>query len=141
VHGQGKNTCAHRRFATAPAQRRRLDDPRIAALGEEAIGRLANAIASFDDFCTANNPYNEKKPRVIEFVDALPPRSDVRLSAGRSAMTDEMQALCFFAWANSIFIGDTLLTAANPSEDKDQQLLQRLGMERTKAKTMTISSP
>src|SRR5258707_4365703 len=77
----------------------------------------------------------------IALARILMPRSDVRLSAGRSAMTDEMQALCFFAGANSIFIGDTLLTAANPSEDKDQQLLLRLGMERTKASTIANSSP
>jgi biotin synthase len=70
--------------------------------------------------------------RTIALARILMPRSDVRLSAGRNAMTDEMQALCFFAGANSIFIGGTLLTAANPSEDKDQQLLRRLGMERTK---------
>lgn len=75
--------------------------------------------------------------RTIALARILMPMSDVRLSAGRSAMTDEMQALCFFAGANSIFIGDTLLTAANPSEDKDQQLLRRLGMERT----MAPSSP
>jgi biotin synthase len=43
-------------------------------------------------------------------------------------MTDEMQALCFFAGANSIFVGDTLLTADNPTEDKDMALLNRLGM-------------
>jgi biotin synthase len=71
--------------------------------------------------------------RTIALARILMPMSDVRLSAGRSAMTDEMQALCFFAGANSIFIGDTLLTAANPSEDKDHLLLQRLGMERTAA--------
>lgn len=75
--------------------------------------------------------------RAIALARILMPMSDVRLSAGRSAMTDEMQALCFFAGANSIFIGDTLLTAANPSEDKDQQLLLRLGMERS----MATSSP
>ena len=55
-------------------------------------------------------------------------------------MTDEMQALCFFAGANSIFIGDTLLTAANPSEDRDHQLLQRLGMEKTAAPTLSASA-
>jgi biotin synthase len=71
--------------------------------------------------------------RTVALARILMPMSDVRLSAGRSAMTDETQTLCFFAGANSIFIGDTLLTAANPSEDKDQQLLQRLGMERSVA--------
>jgi biotin synthase len=43
-------------------------------------------------------------------------------------MTDEMQALCFFAGANSIFVGDTLLTAANPGDDRDSSLLRRLGL-------------
>jgi biotin synthase len=59
----------------------------------------------------------------------LMPKSFVRLSAGRSAMTDEMQALCFFAGANSIFVGDTLLTAENPGEDHDAALFRRLGIE------------
>jgi biotin synthase len=43
-------------------------------------------------------------------------------------MSDEMQAMCFFAGANSIFVGDTLLTADNPEEDKDSQLFDRLGI-------------
>jgi biotin synthase len=43
-------------------------------------------------------------------------------------MTDELHALCFFAGANSIFIGDTLLTAANPGKDRDSSLLRRLGL-------------
>jgi biotin synthase len=55
------------------------------------------------------------------------PKSYVRLSAGRSAMTDEMQALCFFAGANSIFVGDTLLTASNPEDEADRKLFKRLG--------------
>ncbi len=77
--------------------------------------------------------------RTIALARILMPMSDVRLSAGRSAMTDEMQALCFFAGANSIFIGDTLLTAANPSEDRDQLLLRRLGMERLAAPDLSAS--
>jgi biotin synthase len=67
--------------------------------------------------------------RVIAVARIMMPTSHVRLSAGRSAMTDEMQALCFFAGANSIFVGDTLLTADNPAEDKDMALLGRLGIE------------
>jgi biotin synthase len=74
--------------------------------------------------------------RTVALARILMPLSDVRLSAGRSAMTDEMQALCFLAGANSIFIGDTLLTAPNPTEGKDYQLLRRLGMERTEARTL-----
>ncbi|MHC2293015.1 biotin synthase-like enzyme [Bradyrhizobium barranii subsp. barranii] len=44
-------------------------------------------------------------------------------------MTDEMQALCFFAGANSIFVGDTLLTAGNPQDEADRKLFRRLGLE------------
>jgi biotin synthase len=67
--------------------------------------------------------------RVIALARIMMPKSHVRLSAGRTAMTDEMQALCFFAGANSIFVGDTLLTADNPGEDKDTLLFRRLGIE------------
>jgi biotin synthase len=66
--------------------------------------------------------------RVIALARILMPASHVRLSAGRTGMSDELQALCFFAGANSIFVGDTLLTAANPREDRDSNLLRRLGL-------------
>ncbi|MEL6978584.1 MAG: biotin synthase BioB [Pseudomonadota bacterium] len=71
----------------------------------------------------------------IEFVRAiatariLMPESHVRLSAGRSGMGDSTQALCFFAGANSIFVGDKLLTAGNPEEDADAALFAKLGIE------------
>ncbi|MCB1504421.1 MAG: biotin synthase BioB [Hyphomicrobiaceae bacterium] len=67
--------------------------------------------------------------RTIAVARIMMPRSFVRLSAGRTEMTDELQALCFFAGANSIFVGDTLLTADNPGEDKDAALFRRLGIE------------
>ena len=57
------------------------------------------------------------------------PQSHVRLSAGREDMSDEMQALCFLAGANSIFYGEKLLTTANPQADKDLRLFERLGIE------------
>lgn len=66
--------------------------------------------------------------RIIALARILMPASHVRLTAGRTAMSDEMQALCFFAGANSIFVGDTLLTAANPGDDKDSGLMRRLGL-------------
>jgi biotin synthase len=53
----------------------------------------------------------------------------VRLSAGRQYMTDELQALCLLAGANSIFIGDVLLTTKNPQADRDANLLDRLGVK------------
>ena len=52
----------------------------------------------------------------------------VRLSAGRAEMSDELQALCFFAGANSIFYGEKLLTTGNPDVHADQQLFARLGI-------------
>ena len=61
------------------------------------------------------------------------PQSYVRLSAGRTEMSDETQALCFFAGANSIFVGDTLLTADNPGEDSDAVLFDKLGLRPTRA--------
>jgi biotin synthase len=67
--------------------------------------------------------------RTVALARIMMPESVVRLSAGRTAMTDEMQALCFFAGANSIFVGDTLLTAGNPEKDKDMDLFRRLGLQ------------
>ncbi|WP_431324816.1 biotin synthase BioB [Rhizobium sp. YTU87027] len=66
--------------------------------------------------------------RTIALARILMPTSHLRLSAGRTEMSDEMQALCFFAGANSIFVGDTLLTADNPGEDHDTALFRRLGL-------------
>jgi biotin synthase len=66
--------------------------------------------------------------RLIATARIAMPASYVRLSAGRMEMSDEMQALCFVAGANSVFAGDKLLTTPNPGEDHDQKLLARLGM-------------
>jgi biotin synthase len=66
--------------------------------------------------------------RVIAVTRLLMPKAHVRLSAGRSDMSDETQALCFLAGANSIFYGDKLLTTVNPGEHHDQALFDRLGI-------------
>ena len=66
--------------------------------------------------------------RIIAVARILMPQSYVRLSAGRETMTDEAQALCFLAGANSIFVGETLLTTDNPSETEDRALFSRLGI-------------
>ncbi|ETD80954.1 biotin synthase BioB [Rhodobacter capsulatus] len=66
--------------------------------------------------------------RTIATARILMPKSYVRLSAGRSAMSDELQAMCFFAGANSIFVGDTLLTAENPDDSADARLFAKLGL-------------
>jgi biotin synthase len=67
--------------------------------------------------------------RMIATARILMPSSYVRLSAGRLQLTDEAQALCFLAGANSIFMGDKLLTTPNPESDRDQELLDKLGMK------------
>jgi biotin synthase len=66
--------------------------------------------------------------RTIAVARILMPKSRVRLSAGRNDMSDEMQALCFLAGANSIFYGDKLLTTDNPVTNRDRQLFDRLGV-------------
>jgi biotin synthase len=66
--------------------------------------------------------------RTIAVARILMPRAMVRLSAGRETMTDEMQALCFLAGANSIFYGEKLLTTGNPDVERDQALFARLGL-------------
>jgi biotin synthase len=67
--------------------------------------------------------------RTIALARLLMPASMVRLSAGRAEMSDELQALCFFAGANSIFYGEKLLTTGNPDVAHDQALFARLGIE------------
>lgn len=66
--------------------------------------------------------------RTIAVARIMMPRSRVRLSAGRTDMSDELQALCFLAGANSIFYGERLLTTDNPVADSDRQLFDRLGL-------------
>jgi biotin synthase len=66
--------------------------------------------------------------RTIAVARILMPASHVRLSAGRSEMSDETQALAFFAGANSIFYGERLLTTDNPEQERDRQLFRRLGI-------------
>ena len=70
----------------------------------------------------------------LEFVRTIAVRADrdaerfVRLSAGREAMSEAVQALCFLAGANSIFYGEKLLTTGNPEASRDQQLFDQLGL-------------
>ncbi len=78
--------------------------------------------------------YGAEKLDPLEFVRTvatariLMPKSIVRLSAGRDAMSDETQTLCFFAGANSVFYGEKLLTTPNPDVDQDRWLFERLGL-------------
>jgi biotin synthase len=66
--------------------------------------------------------------RLVATARILMPLSYVRLSAGRLSLSDEAQALCFLAGANSVFLGDRLLTTANPAADVDRSLFERLGI-------------
>ncbi len=73
--------------------------------------------------------------RTIAVARIIMPSSMLRLSAGRDAMSDEVQTLCFLAGANSIFYGETLLTAPNPNKQQDDRLLNQLGFEPMPATT------
>lgn len=83
-----------------------------------------------------NTPLEDEKPiesfeliRMIATARILMPASFVRLSAGRLGLSNEAQAMCFLAGANSVFMGEKLLTTANPESDRDIALLQKLGMK------------
>ena len=77
---------------------------------------------------------NSERPTMIELVRTIAaaritmPLSMVRLSAGRETLSDEAQALCFLAGANSIFVGSKLLTTANPERERDRKLFDSLGL-------------
>jgi biotin synthase len=78
---------------------------------------------------------NTKKIDAFDFIRTIAvariilPTSKIRLAAGRETMSPEMQALCFYAGANSIFYGDVLLTAKNQSEIEDNALLRKLDLK------------
>ena len=76
--------------------------------------------------------------RTIAVARIMMPASVVRLSAGRSEMSDELQALCFLAGANSLFYGNKLLTTGNPEAERDRDLLERLGLRMS---TASVSGP
>jgi len=71
--------------------------------------------------------------RTVATTKILLPKSYLRLAAGRANMTDELQALCFFAGANSIFYGEKLLSTPNPDPSKDEKLLKKLDLMKTNA--------
>ncbi|MFE0754886.1 biotin synthase BioB [Inquilinus sp. NPDC058860] len=89
---------------------------------------LWNKVAGTPVMETAEKPDPIDFVRLVAVARILLPRSVLRLSAGRQYMSDELQALCFVAGANSIFLGDVLLTTANPGVDRDARLLDRLGL-------------
>ena len=85
-------------------------------------------------------PMEEEKPveiwemiRMVATTRIVMPKTQVRLSAGRTEMSREGQAMCFFAGANSIFAGDKLLTTPNPDVNEDMELFKKLGLQPQKA--------
>jgi biotin synthase len=90
---------------------------------------------------TAERPDPIALVRMIAVARILMPASVVRLSAGRQYMSDELQALCFLAGANSIFIGDLLLTTKNPQRNRDAELLRSLGITSGLDQNAAVASP
>jgi biotin synthase len=104
------------------AQLGRLD-PHPESLPENVLVRTAGTpLANAEDL----DPI--QLVRTIACARMVAPKARVRLSAGRLALSDEAQALCFVAGANSIFSGEKLLTSPNPTVDDDRQLMDRLGL-------------
>ncbi|WP_065755416.1 biotin synthase BioB [Bradyrhizobium paxllaeri] len=95
---------------------------------ESVAINLWNEVKGVPVYATAERPDPIAQVRLVATARIMMPKSVVRLSAGRQYMTDELQALCFLAGANSIFIGDVLLTTENPKSDRDADLLNRLGI-------------
>lgn len=119
----------------------------IIGMGESEIDRLKmlEVLCGFDPapesvpinclMPMAGTPLAEVAPvdvfeivRLIATTRIALPKAKVRLSAGRTNLSREAQAMCFFAGANSIFYGDKLLTAGNPGVDEDRELLETLGL-------------
>jgi biotin synthase len=122
----------------------------IMGLGEDRRGRfsLLQQLAALDPHPesvpinmlvrVAGTPLADQQPvdplelvRMIATARILMPKSMVRLSAGRLALTAEAQALCFLAGANSVFLGEKLLTTPNPEQDSDSRLFEDLGIRLT----------
>ena len=102
---------------------------------------LWNEVAGVPVNGTAERPDPIALARLVAVARILMPASVVRLSAGRQYMTDELQALCFLAGANSIFIGDVLLTTKNPQRDRDVNLLDRLGVKSRLNQVQPVAPP
>jgi biotin synthase len=122
----------------------------IIGMGEDRVARcgLLQQLSSLDPHPesvpvnmlvrVAGTPLADQPPadpfelvRTIATARILMPLAKVRLSAGRLSLSEEAQALCFLAGANSVFLGDKLLTTPNPGQDADTLLFERLGMRLT----------
>jgi biotin synthase len=98
----------------------------IVGMGEGAEDRIAmlHTLSTLLADTAVPDPFDFV--RTIATARILMPRSHVRLAAGRNDISDELQALCFMAGANSIFYGEKLLTTGNPDVERDRKLLARL---------------
>jgi biotin synthase len=90
---------------------------------------------------TAERPDAIAVVRLIATARIMMPTSFVRLAAGRQYMSDELHALCFLAGANSLFLGDVLLTTANPSGNSDHALFERLDIRIASPEEMRVPAP
>ena len=102
----------------------------LARLNPQPESAPINALVPID-----GTPFGEQKPipweemvRCVATARIMMPKTIVRLSAGRMELSEEAQTLCFLSGANSIFLGDRLLTTPNPDEDEDSQLFAKLGL-------------
>ena len=102
----------------------------LASLNPHPESVPINMLVAVDGTPLASRPPEDplEVVRMIATARILMPRSFVRLSAGRLSLSDEAQALCFLAGANSVFLGDRLLTTPNPAADVDRSLFERLGL-------------
>lgn len=131
VRAAGINVCSGGIVGMGETADDRIDMLRtLASLEEPPVSVPINMLMPMKGTPMADTPPLDpiEMVRTIATARILMPRAYVRLSAGRSEMSDELQAMCFFAGANSIFVGDTLLTADNPGEDKDALLFNKLNL-------------
>jgi len=131
----------------------------IVGMGESRADRvgLLHALATLPEHPTSlpinalvpikGTPLGESAPidglefvRTIAVARLVCPKSVVRLSAGREHMSRELQALCFLAGANSIFVGDKLLTTPNPDQDSDAKLFADLGLKPMGARAADVAA-
>ena len=109
----------------------------LASLPEHPESVPINALGRVEGTPLGNRPPVDALEfvRMIAVARVAMPKSVIRLSAGREELSDEAQALCFLAGANSIFYGPRLLTIPNPAEHKDRNLMARLGLVALEGKT------
>jgi len=142
VRQQGINVCCGGIIGMGESREDRIGLlMQLANLPEHPQSVPINHLIPMDGTPLANTPPLEPFEfiRTIAVARLMLSRSMLRLSAGRESMSEYMQTLCFMAGANSIFCGDKLLTADNPSLDEDTQLLEKLGLQAMPAEALYAS--